>query len=179
MSIIHKLFYLSNELCIFEDKRLRRMGSTKQWTFSPLTLPNVHRFKKFFHWQITWHICNEAAHHNLNAWLYYLVIYDLSLITIYISDCHQFSDIHISQGSVAIYLRRGGIFKHEFVANLPLSRSAEEFWKSVNIWGSNGQEFSVLLFLTHVVIPTDRSSTCDYVSECFASWRQKRAEMTI
>ena len=29
-----------------------------------------------------------------------------------------FSHIHISQGSVATCLKRGGIFKHEFVANL-------------------------------------------------------------
>ena len=29
-----------------------------------------------------------------------------------------FSDIHISQGSVATCLKRGGKFKHEFVANL-------------------------------------------------------------
>ena len=38
----------------------------------------------------------------------------------HVSDSHQFSDIHISQGSVATYLRCGGIFKYEFVANLPL-----------------------------------------------------------
>jgi len=37
-----------------------------------------------------------------------------------------------------------GIFKYEFVANLSMSLSAEEFQKSVNIWGSYGQEFSVL-----------------------------------
>jgi len=48
---------------------------------------------------------------------------DLSLITISISDRHQFSDIRISQGSVATYLRCGGIFKYEFVANLLLSLS--------------------------------------------------------
>jgi len=29
-----------------------------------------------------------------------------------------FSDIHISQGSVATCLKRGGIFKHKFVENL-------------------------------------------------------------
>jgi len=29
--------------------------------------------------------------------------------------------IHISQGSVATCLKRGGIFKQEFVANFPLS----------------------------------------------------------
>ena len=62
----------------------------------------------------------------------------------HISDCCQFSDIHISQGSVATHLRCGGIFKYEFVANLPVSLL-------VNIWGSYGQEFSVLFFLRHCV----------------------------
>jgi len=71
---------------------------------------------------------------------------DLSLITMHISDCSQISDIHISQGSVAIYLRCGGIFKYAFVANLPVSLPVKEFSKSVNIWGSYGQEFSVLFF---------------------------------
>jgi len=44
------------------------------------------------------------------------------------------------------YLRCGGTFKHYFVANLPLSLPVKEFWKSVNVWGSYGQEFSVLFF---------------------------------
>ena len=57
------------------------------------------------------------------------------IITIHILDCHHFSDIHISQGSVATYLRCAGMFTYEFVANL-LSISMKEFWKSVNIWGS-------------------------------------------
>jgi len=52
---------------------------------------------------------------------------DLSLITMHISDCCQFSDIHISQGSVATHLRCGGIFKYEFVANLPMSLSVIKF----------------------------------------------------
>ena len=53
------------------------------------------------------------------------------------------SDIHISQ---ATYSRCGGIFKYEFVANLPVSLPVKEFRKSVNIWGSYGQKFSVLFF---------------------------------
>jgi len=36
---------------------------------------------------------------------------------------------HISQGSVATCLKRGGIFKHEFVANLLLSRLVKKFLK--------------------------------------------------
>ena len=51
---------------------------------------------------------------------------DKSLITIHISDCCQFSDIHISQGNVATYLRCGGIFKYDFVAHLPLSLPVKE-----------------------------------------------------
>jgi len=35
--------------------------------------------------------------------------------------------IHISQGSVATCLNRGGIFKHEFVANLLPSRLVKKF----------------------------------------------------
>jgi len=57
-----------------------------------------------------------------------------------------FSDIHISQGSVATCLRRGGIFKHEFVANLLLSPLVKKFWKSDNSWWNYGQEFGVLFF---------------------------------
>ena len=40
----------------------------------------------------------------------------------------QFLCIHISQGSVATCLKRGGIFKHRFVANLlpsPLVKKTE------------------------------------------------------
>jgi len=42
---------------------------------------------------------------------------------------------------------RWDIFKHEFVANLPVSLSTKKrFKKLVNIWGSYGQDFSILLF---------------------------------
>ena len=75
-----------------------------------------------------------------------MLYFDLPLITIHISDYHQFSDIHISQGSVATYVRCGGIFQYDFVANLPLSLSRKEFGKLLKIWGSYGQEFSVLFY---------------------------------
>jgi len=38
-----------------------------------------------------------------------------------------FFDIHISQGSVATCLKRVGIFKHEFVANLLPSPLVKKF----------------------------------------------------
>jgi len=57
-----------------------------------------------------------------------------------------FLNIDILQGSVATRLRRGGIFKYELVAHLPVSLPVKEFRKSVNIWGSYGQEFGVLFF---------------------------------
>jgi len=52
--------------------------------------------------------------------------FDLSLITTHISDERHFSDIQISQGSVATCLRRGGIFKHKFLANLLSSPSVKK-----------------------------------------------------
>ena len=85
----------------------------------------------------------------------------------HISDCCQFSDIHISQGSVATYLRRGGIFKHDFVANLPLCLPVKEFWKSINIWGSYGREFSVLFFLRHSVYEYTYTYPPTQFNHCF------------
>jgi len=45
-----------------------------------------------------------------------------------------FSDINISQGSVAMHLRYGGIYSYQFTANLLQSLPMKEFWKSIKIW---------------------------------------------
>jgi len=47
--------------------------------------------------------------------------------TIHFSDCRQFSDIYISQGSVETYLGCDGIEKYDFLANLPMSLPVKEF----------------------------------------------------
>ena len=54
--------------------------------------------------------------------LYYLVIYHYLQ---YIFQTDAIFDIHISQGSVATYLRRDGLVKHEFVANFLLPPSVK------------------------------------------------------
>jgi len=41
-------------------------------------------------------------------------------------------DINISQGSVAKYLMRGGIFNYHFTVNLLLSEKT--IWKATSIW---------------------------------------------
>jgi len=48
----------------------------------------------------------------------------------------------ISQGSVAMPLSSGWIFKDDFIANLLV----KEFLKSVSIWQSYGQKSSVPVF---------------------------------
>jgi len=53
------------------------------------------------------------------------MIYVLLLITI--PNCHLFSDITISQGSVAMRLGCGGIFSYQFTVNLSLSLTLKEF----------------------------------------------------
>jgi len=58
--------------------------------------------------------------------------------------------IHISQGSVATCLKRGGIFKHEFVANLLPSPLVKKF-KNRIIVGKLMAKSLVSCFLTHGV----------------------------
>jgi len=45
----------------------------------------------------------------------------------------QFANINILQSSVAAHQRWGEIFINNFIANLQLSTSVKELWKSVNI----------------------------------------------
>jgi len=74
------------------------------------------------------------------------VIYDLPLITIHVSNYHLFSDIKISQGSVATPFKCDGIIRYNFTVNLSLSLSTKEFWKSVKIWQSYRHEFGGPVF---------------------------------
>jgi len=45
-----------------------------------------------------------------------------------------FSDINISEGSVVIRLRCGGIFYNSIDRNLLLSLLVKEFWKLACVW---------------------------------------------
>jgi len=45
----------------------------------------------------------------------------------------SFSVIHVSHGSVATYVRYGGMYRDSCIANFLLSQSVKEFLKSVNI----------------------------------------------
>jgi len=51
---------------------------------------------------------------------------------------------NISQGNVVTPLRCGGIFNDRFIASFLLSLIVKEFLKSVNIWRSYEQEYSVV-----------------------------------
>jgi len=75
-----------------------------------------------------------------------------------------------SQGSVATRLGCGGVFKHDFVTNFLLSLTVTEFWKSVNIWWSYGQEFGVLFFDS--IVDGHESGLCmDWVGLGRAGWQ--------
>jgi len=65
-------------------------------------------------------MCSKVTYRTLNFWLYYLVIHHLLQYVFQIDAIFLHS--YISQGSVATCIKRGGIFKQEFVANLLLSR---------------------------------------------------------
>jgi len=77
------------------------------------------------------------------------------LTVIPVSNCHLFSDINISQGSVATHLRCGGIFSYHFTANIPRSLTMTRFRKSVEIWQSYLHKFAGPVF---------------FGTECILSW---------
>ena len=52
-----------------------------------------------------------------------------------------FADINVSQGSVATYVRSGGIAYNQFTANLPVKK-----FKSIKIWQNYGHKFVSPLF---------------------------------
>jgi len=55
-------------------------------------------------------------------------------------------NIKVSQGSVTTCFTSDGIFNDQFVAQSLLSLKVKEFWKSVNVCRSYGQESIVLFF---------------------------------
>ena len=67
----------------------------------------------------------------------------------FLSEHGQFLNIDISQGSVATRLRCGGIFKYQFVANLPLSLPVTEF---LTVGEVMGKSLVSCFFLTHGVV---------------------------
>ena len=58
------------------------------------------------------------------------------------------SDINISQGSVATFVRCDRIVNESFIANLPKSPPVK-FWQLVSIWQSYGQKYSGAIFSGH------------------------------
>jgi len=57
----------------------------------------------------------------------------------------------VLQGSVATLVNVGGIFNDFFIANLLLSVTVKEFWRSVKIWQSYGKKYSGTYFSGHSV----------------------------
>ena len=94
-------------------------------------------------------MCSKVTHHALNAWLYYFVIYHLLHHTYF--RLTPFSAFHISQGSVTTRLRRGEIFKHDFVVNLLLSPTVKKFRNRLIFSEVIGKSL-VACFLTHSVV---------------------------
>jgi len=64
---------------------------------------------------------------------------------------HYFSEINISQGSVVMRLRCGGIVNNHCIANFSEIVTVKEFLKSVNIWRSYVYNIWGSLFLAHPV----------------------------
>jgi len=75
--------------------------------------------------------------------------------------------IHISQGSVATCLKRGGIFKHDFVANLLPSRLVKNFENRVIISEVMAKSLVSCFFWLIVYIVSSRVLKCSlHCAQC-------------
>jgi len=94
-------------------------------------------------------MCIKVTNHTLNSWLYYLVIHHNSNTYFKMM---PFFCIHISHGSVTTCLKRSGIFKHEFVANLLQSWLVKFFFENrIIISEVMAKSLVSCFFLTHGV----------------------------
>jgi len=69
----------------------------------------------------------------------------------------------ISQRSVAMHLRRGGIFSNRLTANFPQYVPMKEFRESVDIWRTYGQWQSGTYFETQCSTFTQDCSSASYL----------------
>ena len=83
-----------------------------------------------------------------------------------------FSDINISQGSVATLVGCGGIFSANFIANFLMSQPVKELWKSANIWRSyrKSKKDDVFWDTVYSLERSCQHAECNntLASECFA-----------
>jgi len=100
---------------------------------------------------------------------------DLSLITMHISDCCQFSDIHISQGSVTTYLRCGGIFKYSFITNLLQSLTANllQIYQWVCQWKNFENRLTFGKVMGKSLVSCFFETQCSLKHQLFADLRKK------
>ena len=127
--------------CLKEEKQQRddqRYTTELRNHILPVTLPNVHRFKKIV----------SPANSTIKSVLKWLLNNPPHPKYVATLPCDNdacfrfslFSYIDVSQGSVATCLRCGGIVNDDFVVNLLMNLLVTEFWKSVNISRSYGQD---------------------------------------
>ena len=83
----------------------------------------MKEFLKFYHQKQNDNSVVKHDHQTLNMSLHYLVIYCYHYICLRLS---LFSDINVSQGSVASFVRCGGMFITDFIANLLMSQPVRE-----------------------------------------------------
>ena len=118
--VTSKKVVVSCTLCAWQHTAKRRRKCTTQFTFSARNYAKNSPILKIFP-------LTRLINKRLVIWLLtapphleYVttVLCNLSLITTLVCDCHSFSDINVSQGSVATHMKCGGIFNKFIAANI-------------------------------------------------------------
>jgi len=103
----------------------------------------------------------------------------------------DFSVIGVSQGSVATYVRCGGMSAKHCIANFLLSLSVKEFLKSVKVWQSYCTKFGGDPFLEHsvevrgwwfnvsdVLVITKYTEANEWMNEWMNEWNEHLSQLS-
>ena len=123
-----------------------RKKCTTKSTFLSETMPNIHRLKKFSgRLSDKPFLVTEIPPH-----LKYVtsVPCNLLLITVLVCNCRSFSDVNVSQGSVATHMRCGGICNKYFAANLLENLIVKKFenWLRINRGATINQSINQAIY---------------------------------
>jgi len=142
--VLHAICRSQASSSSFSKKFPRCTGRLRQSTFSQ-NFAKYWVISKILSKQTQQQICNNLVFRRPTTSNHIATLdCDVSLIiVIHVSCCYSFSDINISQGSVATYLGNVAtclkcceIFYYCFARNLLISLSVNKCWKPVSIWQS-------------------------------------------
>ena len=125
-----------------------------------ISLSNINRFSTFFHWLILLYICSKKHKNPITPCV-------CCHTTWRIINIKKQATNDALPGSVATYLRCGGVVNNQIKKGLLLTLSVKKKSKFVNIWQSYKQEGGCLVHLANTLLKVKESARHNPPFSCF------------